>query len=84
MVDMTQDSRSAAQIAIMERLSADHEWLAGQGIQLSQWGPDPGSGKVRVYLAHHSDDARQVLVSRYGQDLVVDTESRQWRFSQAT
>ncbi len=68
-------------MAIMERLRADHEWLAGQGIQLSQYGPDPGSGKVRVYLEHYSDDARQVLVHRYGQDIVVDTQSRQWRFT---
>ena len=67
--------------AIMERLRTDREWLAEQGIQLSQYGPEPGSGKVRVYLEHYSDDARRVLVGRYGQDIVVDTQSRQWRFS---
>ena len=39
------------------------------------------SGKVRVYLEHYSDDARRVLVDRYGQDIVVDTQSRQWRFT---
>jgi hypothetical protein len=76
---MAQGSGSARHKAIMERLRADREWLAEQGVQLSQWGPDPGSGKVRVYLQHYSDDARQVLVDRYGQDIEVDTQSRQWR-----
>ena len=76
---MTEDSESERP-AIMERLWADREWLAQQGIQLSQLGPDPGSGKVRVYLQRYSDDARQVLVHRYGQDIIVDTESRRWGF----
>jgi len=78
---MTQGSESAKYTAIMERLRADHEWLAEQGVELGQWGPDPGSGKVRVYLAHYSEDARRVLVQRYGQDVIVDAESRQWRFT---
>jgi hypothetical protein len=75
---MTPDSESE-QAATMERLWADREWLAQQGIQLSQLGPDLGSGKVRVYLECYSDDARQVLLHRYGQDIIVDTESRKWR-----
>ena len=74
-------SESATQAAIKERLSADWQWLAERGVRLSQWGPDPVSGKVRVYLVHYSEDARQVLVNRYGQDIVVDTQSRQWRFT---
>ncbi len=65
----------------MERLRADQDWLGGQGIQLSQWGPDPDSGKVRVYLAHFSEAARQLLAERYGSAIIVDTESRQWRFT---
>jgi hypothetical protein len=69
------------QATIMERLSADREWLAERGIQFSQYGPDPCSGKVRVYLEHDSDDARQVLADRYGQGIVVDTQSRRWRFT---
>jgi hypothetical protein len=76
---MTPGSESAKYTAIMERLRADRGWLAEQGVQLSQWGPDPGSGKVRVYLAHYNEDARRVLVQRYGQDVIVDAESRQWR-----
>jgi hypothetical protein len=75
---MTQGSGSDRYAAIMQRLRADHEWLAGQGIRLSQWGPDPDSGKVRVYLEHYSDGARQVLIQRYGPDIEVDTESRLW------
>jgi hypothetical protein len=71
-------SESATQAAIKERLSADWEWLAERGIRLSQWGPDPVSGKVRVYLQRYSDEARQVLENRYGQDIIVDTESRIW------
>ena len=71
-------SESATQAAIMERLSADWEWLAERGIRLSQWGPDLVSGNVRVYLQRYSDEARQVLENRYGQDIVVDTESRIW------
>ena len=78
---MTQGSDSSKNTAVISRLAADRKWLAQQGIELSQWGPDPVSGKVRVYLVHYSEDARQVLVNRYGQDIVVDTQSRQWRFT---
>lgn len=68
--------------AIIERLRRDREWLAGQGIDLTQYGPDPESGKVKVYLARYSDDARQALVERYGKDIVVSTESRSWSFGE--
>lgn len=81
MYAMTQGSGSAKYAAVMERLTADREWLAEQGVQLSQWGPDLVAGKVRVYLAHYSQDAHRVLVQRYGQDIIVDTQSRQWRFT---
>jgi hypothetical protein len=66
----------------MRQLSADTVWLAEHGAELSQWGPDHASGKVRVYLARYSEEARQVLIDRYGEeDIVVDTEPRQWRFT---
>jgi hypothetical protein len=81
MYAMTQGSESARYAAVIERLRADHEWLAEQGVQLGQWGPDPVAGKVGVYLAHYSEDARRVLVQRYGEDITVDTQSRQWRFT---
>ncbi len=68
----------------MGRLSADLDWLAGQGVQLTQWGPDPASGKVRVYVARLSEAGRQLLAERYGSAIVVDTEPRQWRFTDST
>jgi hypothetical protein len=68
----------------MERLNADRDWLASQGIELTQWGPDPDSGRIRVYLAHITEAARQLLAERYGSAVVVDTESRQWRFTRST
>ena len=81
MYAMTQSSESAKYTVVMERLRADCEWLAEQGVQLSQYGPDPVAGKVRVYLAHYSEDARRMLVHRYGPDIIVDPQSRQWRFT---
>ena len=75
---VAEDAEWAFYAPIMERLAADSEWLAEQGIRLSQWGPDPGTGKVRVYLQRYSDEAGQFLADRYGLDIVVDTESRIW------
>ena len=66
------------QQAMMQRLEGDHPRLAEQGILLSQWGPEPGSDKVRVYLQRYSDHACQVLAERYGSGVIVDTESRRW------
>lgn len=84
MTDLPASSSAAEHEAIMERLNADHDWLASQGVELSQWGPDPDSGKVRVYLAHFTEAARQLLAERYGSAIVVDTESRQWRSTRST
>ena len=64
--------------------NADRDWLASQGVELSQWGPYPDSGKIRVYLAHFTEAARQLLAERYGSAIVVGTESRQWRFTRST
>jgi hypothetical protein len=80
---MTQESGGGAPgaAATMARLNADRDWLAARGIELTQYGPDPGSGKVRVYLARYTEEARQLLDARYGPAIVVATESRNWRFS---
>lgn len=67
----------------MERLRRDREWLADQGVELSQFGPDAESGRVKIYLTHYSDEARQLLIERYGSDIVVSTESRSWSFGHA-
>ncbi len=76
------DSRTPEIVATMARLNADREWLAAQGIELTQFGPDPAAtGKVRVYLARYTEQARQLLDGRYGSSIVVATESRSWRFS---
>jgi hypothetical protein len=72
---------SAEHRALMDRLGADREWLAGHDIQLSQFGPDPVSGKVRVYLAHFTEFGRDLLIGRYGSAIVVDTQSTEWRFT---
>ena len=74
---MTQGSQSA-RAEIIERLRADVDWLAMQGVRLSQFGPDSDSDNVRVYLEHYTQDAHQILVARYGHALVVDTQSRRW------
>jgi hypothetical protein len=80
---MTQAPGSGGNAEIMRRLAADSVWLAEQGAELGQWGPDQASGKVRIYLARYSEEARQLLTDRYGdQDIVVDTDSRRWRFTE--
>ena len=79
---MTQGPGASRNPEVMRQLSADRLWLAEHGAELSQWGPDLASGKVRVFLARYSEESRQVLIDRYGdEDIVVDTESRQWRFT---
>jgi len=76
---MSESSASARQAAIMDRLNADAESLAERGVRMSQWGPDPESDKVHVYLERYSDEARQLLDDRYGDDIIVKAESRMWR-----
>ena len=66
---------------VIGRLCADRDWLAAQGVELAQFGPDPGSGQVRVYLVHYTEHARQLLADRYGSAILVDEESRSWRFT---
>jgi len=79
---MTQGPGTPRNAEIMRQLAADRGWLAEHGAELGQWGPDLVSGKVRIYLAHYSEEARQVLIDRYGEeDIVVDTESRRFRFT---
>ena len=56
---------------ITRRITADQSWLAGHGVELTQWGPDPVSGKVLVYLTHYSSAAREVLIRRFGGSVVV-------------
>jgi hypothetical protein len=53
------DGHTPGIAATMARLDADREWLAAQGLELSQFGPDPDSGKVRVYLTRYTEQARR-------------------------
>lgn len=53
------------------RIGADQEWLARNGVELAGWGPDPVSGKVRIYLARYTDEACNLLTDRYGDAVVV-------------
>jgi transposase InsO family protein len=66
---------------VIDRLRADRDWLAAEGVELAQFGPDTGSGQVRVYLVHYTERARQLFADRYGSAIVVDEESRSWRFT---
>ena len=47
-------------------------------------GTGPVSDKVKVYLAHFTEDARDLLVELYGAAIVVSTEPRRWHFTGAT
>ncbi|HST46899.1 hypothetical protein [Jatrophihabitans sp.] len=58
--------------AVVQRIRADDDDLAKQGIELSSWGPDITTNKVEISLAHYTDAYRDVLLSRYG-DLVTVT-----------
>lgn len=66
---------SAANKAISNRIDADLKSLAARGIKLTEWGPDPASGKVKIYLTHYSNAARHALEVRYGTAIVVSRQS---------
>jgi hypothetical protein len=67
--------RSQQQKDITARIRADQEWLARHGVELTSYGPDPASDKVRIHLTTYSDAARDVLVSRFGDAVVVSPRS---------
>ena len=62
---------SATTKALSNRILAGQKSLARQGVMLTQWGPDPATGKLKVYLTHYSAAARRALVTRYGKDIIV-------------
>jgi hypothetical protein len=62
---------SAAAKALTNRILADQKSLARQGVELTQWGPDAATGKVKVYLTHYSATARHALIARYGKGIIV-------------
>ena len=56
---------------ITKRTAADSEWLERHGVYLTKWGPDAASGKVKVFLTDYSDAARDLLLERYGDAILV-------------
>jgi hypothetical protein len=57
--------------AITYDILAHEHWLADHGVDLRQWGPDPTTGKVEVFLARYSAASLRVLQARYGPDVEV-------------
>ena len=66
---------SAQNEALSGRIADDQAYLAGHGIQLTEWGPDVRSGKTKIYLTHYTPAAARVLYARYGCAVVVATTS---------
>jgi hypothetical protein len=66
---------SAQNKALSERIADDQSYLTQGGIQLTQWGPDPRSGKTKIYLTHYTPAAARGLYARYGCAVVVATTS---------
>ncbi len=66
---------SRAAKALSGRILADQKSLAREGVELTQWGPDAATGKVKVYLTHYSAAARRALITRYGKDIIVAPRS---------
>ena len=66
---------SAANKRITNRIFAAEKSLAARGIELTQWGPDPASGKVKIYLTHYTSAARRALITRFGPDVIVARQS---------
>jgi hypothetical protein len=60
---------------LTDRIGLDQRALAREGVQLTQWGPDPCSGKVKVYLTHYSRAAAKILISKYGNDVIISHHS---------
>jgi hypothetical protein len=50
---------------------ADEHLLASHGVDLRQWGPDPASGKVEIFLARYTAAAAALLTARYGAAVIV-------------
>jgi hypothetical protein len=62
--------------SIRDRIKADVDYWAARGIQLSMWGPDLVTDKVRVVLAHYTPSDARAIIARYGAAWVtVSTQS---------
>ena len=71
-------------MSTVQRLSAGYRSLRAQGIKMAQWGPDPVSNKVQIFLQTYSKHAVRTLLHRYGaQWIVVRHATEHWVFSDA-
>lgn len=66
---------SARNEPLSSRIFTDRQVLQRQGVRLTQWGPDPATGKTKIYLTHYSRAAARVLYARYGSAIVVSRHS---------
>lgn len=55
------------------RIAHDQAWQERQHLQLSAWGPDLGTGSVRIRLRHYTDAGAILLTKRYGDAITVST-----------
>lgn len=55
------------------RIAHDQAWQKRQHLQLSAWGPDIGTGSVRIRLRHYTDAGAILLTKRYGDAITVST-----------
>jgi hypothetical protein len=60
---------------ITRRIGLDQRALAREGVELTMWGPDPCSGKIKIYLTHYSRAAARILITAYGNDIIVSHRS---------
>ncbi len=66
---------SAQNKVTTQSIAASEANLKAKGVELTQWGPDPRSGKVEIRLTHYSQAAAHVLYSLYGNSVVVSKTS---------
>jgi hypothetical protein len=66
---------SAASKRVTGQIFAARTSLAARGIELTRWGPDPATGKVKVYLTRYTSAARRALITRFGPDVIVARHS---------
>jgi hypothetical protein len=66
---------SARNQAMSQHITSDQPRLRRQGIQLTEWGPDSRSGKIKIYLTHYTPAAAHSLHARYGCTVRVATVS---------
>ena len=56
--------------ALSDRIGTDRPYWSTQGAELSSWGPDWMTNKVRIALVRFDRGAAQALEVHYGSDLV--------------